>query len=142
MFKIAVYLVTTLALAQQSNGLSKCYEGAVQMNDQSRLRETACSTDCVKMTISADGEIQREEMSCDGNNSEGALRCASQKDKCAKVDLPGNPGPGIEKTRCCCSSDLCNVAGSSGPERSNSPRSGLSGALALAFVAAIFWGQN
>jgi len=140
MFKIAVYIVTTLALAQQSNGLSKCYEGA-KVNGQSGLTETVCSTDCVTMTWLADGKIQREEMSCDGNNSEGALHCASQKDKCAKVDLPGSP-PGIEKTRCCCSSDLCNVAALSGPGRSNSPWSGLSGALVLALVAAIFWGQN
>jgi len=128
MFKIAVFLVTTLALAQQSYGLSKCYEGA-QRNGQSTLRETACSTDCVTITSEAGG-MKHAEMSCDGNNSAGTLRCSSQKDKCAKVNLPGTPG--VDTTLCCCSSDLCNGVGVTG----------LSGAIAMALVAAIFWGQN
>merc|ERR1712156_289621 len=127
MFKIAVCIVTTLALAQQSYGLSKCYAGGQTSEGKSQLSETDCSTDCVRTAIydPSDDAKWVATMHCDG--LEGPQVCSSRKDKC--VDI--NAGL-VKSTVCCCSSDLCNGVGVSG----------LSGALAMALVAAIFWGQN
>merc|ERR1712241_539973 len=132
MLKIAVYIVASLALAQQSYGLSKCYKGSQKSDGEPSLDETDCSTNCVKAVMP---HVIHEDkwtatMYCDGSaGSEGLPGCASQKDECAEVDL----GRGLAKaTVCCCSTDLCNGVGVSG----------LSGAIAMALVAAIFWGQN
>merc|ERR1712241_1313955 len=97
MFKIAVYIVTTLALAQQSYGLSKCYTGA-QTKGESQLTETACSTDCVKTSYEVNGKVL-DTMYCDGYGTSGRTMCSSQKDTCAELKI-GN----IETTVCCCSS--------------------------------------
>merc|ERR1712241_735912 len=124
MLKIAVYIVASLALAQQSYGLSKCYKGSQKSDGEPSLNETDCSTNCVKAVMP--NVIHEDKwtatMYCDG--SEGLPGCASQKDECAEVDFGS--------TVCCCSTDLCNGVGVTG----------LSRALALALVAVIFWGQN
>jgi len=137
MFKIVVYIVTTLALAQQGYGLSKCYKGDQKSDGEPSLTETNCTTDCVRWQLddpNADGKWVAS-MYCDGSAeaAAGAAElgltapgCSSQKDKC--VELDGL----LKQTFCCCSSDLCNGVGVTG----------LSGALAMALVAAIFWGQN
>jgi len=128
MFKIAVYIVATLALAQQSNGLSKCYVGKQNSKGESTLTETACSTDCVKQhtEFSVDGKDSwTDKMSC----APSATSCGITKDDCS--DPEASPLGGTI-TACCCSTDLCNGVG----------MSGLSGAIAMALVAAIFWGQN
>jgi len=132
MFKIAIYIVATLALAQKSHGL-KCYTGTQTPEYEGQLTETNCTTtDCVKTEVEIGDQGKGVFMYCDGSapadsNFGTALQCSSQKEQCVEQELLG-----IKQTVCCCSADLCNGVGVSG----------LSGALALALVAAIFWGQN
>ena len=99
MFKIAVYIVSTLALAQQvsifafmytlylidsryiiyflniqysyslvvqfqSYGLSKCYAGVETSKGKSQLKETDCSTDCVRTSIENDDGEWVAQMAC------------------------------------------------------------------------------
>merc|ERR1712156_26099 len=81
MFKIAVYIVATLALAQQSYGLSKCYLGTQNSKGESSLTETACSTDCVKAHTAfsvGDEDAWTAVMTC----APSATFCAAQKDEC------------------------------------------------------------
>merc|ERR1712241_153283 len=120
MFKIAVYIVTTLALAQQIHGLSKCYTG----NDG---KEVACTTACVKMHAEEAGLPDLKSCDVEGAQSTCQKEPFNGQDNCAMDTVAG-----VETTVCCCTSDLCNGVGVSG----------LSGALALALVAAIFWGQR
>merc|ERR1712038_2194195 len=97
MLKIAVYIVATLALAQQSYGLSKCYLGTQNSKGESSLTETACSTDCVKAHTAfsvGDEDAWKADMIC----APSAAFCAAQKDECkSEATALG------KVTACCCS---------------------------------------